>query len=93
MKRLESTAFATAVALFIAAALHPGSAAIAQITAACPGGSTLLCGTETVTTCTQIDQRTGQCSRWREQTLYYDYPQADGSGPPDSNCGGLVCQY
>lgn len=91
MKRLETISFAVAVALFTGAALHPGSRAVAQMTAWCPGGSNLLCGTDVVKQCTQIDQRTGQCSRWHEQTLYYYHPASDGT-PGECTSGGICVQ-
>ena len=89
MKRVEIAAFSAAVVLFAGAALYPGSRAIAQMTAWCPGGSTLLCGSDTTKQCTEIDQRTGQCSRWREQTLYYYY--AANGGDAGSGCSGGIC--
>lgn len=94
MKRLELALFSGALAVFFVVALEPTST-LAQMTNWCPGGSTLLCGTDRTSTCIEIDQRTGQCSRWREQTLYYYYGPDGGSGgsPGDGCTGGGICFY
>jgi hypothetical protein len=95
MNRYQATAFAAALLLFLGVVAHPGSTAVAQMANWCPGGSTLLCGTDKTSSCVEIDQRTGQCSRWREQTLYYYYgPDGGGGGNPGDGCsGGGICFY
>jgi hypothetical protein len=86
MKRFEPAAFAIAVLMFVLSGVSPLRRAEAQMAYDCPGGSTLLCGTERRTRCVEIDARTNLCSKWKEDTLYYYYA---GGG---SSCGERVCQ-
>lgn len=92
MKNFELPVFLTSLLLFVFAALSPSGGA-AQMPFWCPGGSTLLCGTETTRTCTAVDPRTAQCSAWKEQVLYYYYygPNGEGSGG-SGGCDPMICQ-
>lgn len=85
MKKLDIIVFTASLALFSGVALLPQSRLDAQMANWCPGGSTLLCGTEQRQTCLRVDPRTAQCAEWKTETLYYYYA-ADGSG--GGPCGG-----
>jgi hypothetical protein len=58
MKKLELALFSGALAVFFGVALEPTSTH-AQMANWCPGGSTLLCGTDKTSSCIEIDQCTG----------------------------------
>ncbi len=92
MKRIEMPVFSGAVLLFCIAVWSPSTPAVAQMANWCPGGSDLLCGTDTEKTCTAYDSRTAQCSAWREKTLYYYYaPDGSGGGGGGGGCDPMVC--
>lgn len=100
MRKSAAAGFLVVFALFgVTAFERTSTPAYAQMVNACPGGSTLLCGTSTNRVCTAVDQRTAQCSAWREETLYYYYAATSGGtggtgggdGSGGSGDGSLWC--
>jgi hypothetical protein len=87
MKKIDSLVFSAALLLFGIVGFFPGSRVVAQMTAWCPGGSSLLCGTTTQRTCTAVDPRTAQCSAWKEEALYDYYPSNSGGDSGGDGCG------
>lgn len=88
MKRFEPAAYVLAILMFVFAGISPPTPARAQISASCPGGTTVLCGTSTTRECIDVDYSTGACRAWRESTRYYYHALEGGS----NSCGDRICK-